>query len=52
MSIRKDNVEISGMLQQIFQFKSVKQDIQAVPEEEAFSVLNLTHNVRPDNLLW
>ncbi|KAJ7906556.1 hypothetical protein B0H13DRAFT_2333295 [Mycena leptocephala] len=45
MSIRKDNVEIAGMLQQIFQFKSVKQDIQAVPEEEAFSVLNLTHNI-------
>ncbi|KAJ7700927.1 kinase-like domain-containing protein [Mycena olivaceomarginata] len=33
------------MLRGIFQFKSLKQDIQTVPKEEAFSVLNLTHNI-------
>ncbi|KAJ7251643.1 hypothetical protein C8J57DRAFT_670260 [Mycena rebaudengoi] len=45
MAIRQDSVRIAIILQQIFEVESYKHDVGVVPEEEAFSVLNLTHQV-------
>ncbi|KAJ7815613.1 hypothetical protein B0H13DRAFT_2380961 [Mycena leptocephala] len=44
-TISQDCVQVAGILQHILQIKSYKHDITVVPEEEAFSVLNLTHQI-------
>lgn len=45
IAITKDDVEITVLLQRLVQDKSYKHEIPTVPEDEAFSVLNLTHHV-------
>jgi hypothetical protein len=43
-SIAIDDVEIALMLQRLVQDKSYRHELPTVPEDEAFSVLNLTHH--------
>ncbi|KAJ7266104.1 hypothetical protein C8J57DRAFT_1229511 [Mycena rebaudengoi] len=44
-AISQDSIRIAIILQQISEVESYKHDVGVVPEEEAFSVLNLTHEI-------
>jgi hypothetical protein len=42
----EDNVKIAEMLQLLFEVRSYRRDLPALPKEHALAVLNLTHYVR------
>ncbi|KAJ7237101.1 hypothetical protein C8J57DRAFT_1247343 [Mycena rebaudengoi] len=50
-AISQDSIRIAIILQQISEVESYKHDVGVVPEEEAFSVLNLTHEILDHKLL-
>ncbi|KAF7330225.1 Serine/threonine-protein kinase STY8 [Mycena venus] len=47
--IRKDNIKIAAVLQELFEL-NYKKDIAAVPQENATAVLNLAHSILDDGL--
>ncbi|KAF7330234.1 Kinase-like protein [Mycena venus] len=47
--IKKDNIKIAAVLQELFEL-NYKKDIAAVPQENATAVLNLAHSILDDGL--
>ncbi|KAF7369909.1 Serine/threonine-protein kinase STY8 [Mycena sanguinolenta] len=43
--LKKDNVKICQVIRMLFEIESYKTDIQRLPQDQAFAVLNLTHSV-------